>query len=152
MPKRTPGARPRGQKEQGPKPVRVAVVHSLPGRVRFRANPDALRLIRGPGLAELGRSLADTPGVRSAALNPRTGSILLRYDPALLDETGLYTLLLRTDLAPLVSPGAEKPESPGWAYIGYQLFRLFRPPALKPLFTVLGACATSPRRWVPWAV
>jgi Cu2+-exporting ATPase len=119
--------------------MRVAVTHSLPGRVRFRANPDALWSIRGRGLEELSRNIADIPGVRSAALNPRTGSILLYYDPALLNVSGLYTVLLRIDLSPLVSGKTEKPKSPGWSYIGYQLFRFFRPPALKPLFTIAGA-------------
>ena len=136
MPKRTPSARPKGSRH---KPVRVAVAHSLPGRVRFRANPGALRLISGSGLAELGRTIADIPGVLSAALNPRTGSVLLYYETALLDEAELCALLLRIDLAPLVSPEKEKAKSPGWSYIGYQLFRLFRPPALKPLFAILGA-------------
>jgi Cu2+-exporting ATPase len=95
--------------------------------------------VSGHGLAELGRTIADIPGVRSAALAPRTGSILLRYDPALLDETGLLALLLRIDLAPLVSPGVENPESPGWSYICYQLFRFFRPPVLRPVFAILEA-------------
>ena len=139
MPKLMPSVKPRGPKAPGPELMRVEVVHSLPGRVRFRANPDALRLLRGRGIAGLSRTIADIPGVRSAALNPRTGSILLYYETALLDATELYTLLLCIDLAPLVSPETEKTKIPGWSYIGYQLFRFFCPPALKPLFTILGA-------------
>jgi Cu2+-exporting ATPase len=118
--------------------VRVALAHSLPGRVRFRANPDILRSIQG-GLGELSRNIADIPGVRSAALNPRTGSILLYYDPALLNEAGLYARLLRIDFTTPVCGKAEKTKSPGWSYIGYQLFRFFCPPALRPLFTIAGA-------------
>ncbi|WP_010258639.1 heavy metal translocating P-type ATPase [Treponema primitia] len=121
--------------------MQVALVHSLPGRVRFRANPDTLKLCSSSGLAGISRNIADIPGVRSVAFNPRTGSILLYYDSALLDKAGIFGILLHIDMVSLipVAAPAEKKESPGWSYIGYQLFRFLRPPALKPLFTIVGA-------------
>ncbi|AEF83576.1 heavy metal translocating P-type ATPase [Treponema primitia ZAS-2] len=123
--------------------MRAAVVHSLPGRIRLRTNPDTLRACGSPAMAGMARELSEIPGVRSAALNPRTGSILLHYDTGLLDEKGLCGILGQIDLEALIAsvPRTEEKEesSPGWAYIAYQLFRLFRPPALKPLFTILGA-------------
>jgi Cu2+-exporting ATPase len=125
--------------------MRIALVHSLPGRARFRTNPDTLKACRTVILARIARELSEIDGVKSAALNPRTGSVLLHYDAALLGEPELYGLLQTIDLAALSRPPAGKAaevqekESPGWSYLGYQLFRFFRPPALKPFFTLLGA-------------
>lgn len=52
----------------------------LPGRVRW----DATKLVENPKLAErVAHSLADHPDVRNVVANPRTGRILVEYNPAL---------------------------------------------------------------------
>jgi Cu2+-exporting ATPase len=66
----------------------------------------------------------------------------LYYDPALIEQAHLLGMLLRIDLSALIPADAdapaEKKESPGWSYIGYQLFRFLRPPALRPFFAITG--------------
>ncbi|MDR1903197.1 MAG: heavy metal translocating P-type ATPase [Treponema sp.] len=118
--------------------MRVAVVHELPGRVRFRANPDALRRYNTAGT---GLQLSELRGVKKVVISPRTGSILILYDIEAVSKEELFNFLKGLAPSPDLIPkkrGEEK-DSLAWSYIGYQLFRIFRPPALKPLFTILGA-------------
>ncbi|MDR1318057.1 MAG: heavy metal translocating P-type ATPase [Treponema sp.] len=144
--------------------MRIAVVHRLSGRVRFRTNPDTLKYYSIP---LIGRELLALDGVKSAVINPRTGSILILYRREAVTADRLLALLQSLHPAPRYSGGngvpgtrrsvdesprpgkkiaaLDRPGSPDrssslvWSYIGYQLVRLFRPPFLKPLFTVLGA-------------
>ncbi len=112
-------------------------VHSIPGRVRYRIDPDTLRVYRYNALAHM---LSDIPGVLSVSVNPRTGSVLLRYDAAALPESHIAEIMsaLPIDELPKNDPKV-KDVSLGWSYIGYQILRSLRPPALKPFLTVLGA-------------
>jgi Cu2+-exporting ATPase len=131
--------------------MRIAVVHLLPGRVRFRINPDTL----DTGLSAcIGRELSGLEGVKSVAVNPRTGSILIFYRQDMVKAAVFLVFLQNLDHP---DKGAESnrriPKAPAkqkqsdskpasslvWSYIGYQLFRLFRPPVFKPLFTIVGA-------------
>jgi Cu2+-exporting ATPase len=103
----------------------------------------------GKDTAGFARALAGIPGVKSVSLAPRTGSILNFYDKHAVSEDAVGEALARAEAPqpvtrkPSAKPGsglAEKPkEELAWSYIGYQLFRFFTPPALKPFFTVLGA-------------
>jgi Cu2+-exporting ATPase len=118
--------------------MRIAVVHALPGRIRFRTSPDTLKYY---STQSIGRELLALEGVKSAAVNLRTGSILILYCQDLVTEAHLGALL--QNLRP-VKEKSEKQATGGssslaWSFIGYQLFRLFQPPFLKPLFTLLGA-------------
>jgi Cu2+-exporting ATPase len=114
----------------------AAMVHALPGRARFRINPDLLRVYQASGIARL---LSQTAGIRAVRVSQVSGSILVHYDTALFDTASL-TRLVRC-IEPPRLPAAKERESriSLWSYLAYQLFRFFCPPQLKPVFTVLGA-------------
>jgi hypothetical protein len=58
------------------------IVHHVPGRIR-------LRLPRAKGksalLEQIKEALSPRPGVRSVAVNPTTGSVIINYDAPLFD-------------------------------------------------------------------
>ena len=138
--------------------MHVVVVHSLPGRVRFRIMPEA----PPSGFAA---SLAGIAGVKSATFTPRTGSVLVFYDDHVTSEkvirqeilgicqtvqkndqfdqtkqnTGQQSTGLQSSLRPPPPEAKKQNEKQRWSYIGYQLFRLFTPPAFKPLVTLFAA-------------
>ena len=121
--------------------MRAVPVHSLPGRVRFRLMPGSLE---DSGASALAKNLGGLPGVTSVSVNPRSGGVLVFYDPAVVSEQELHAALQKTEAkTPPAPQDAQKAEAGrgqfAWSYIGYQLFRLFLPPALKPLYTVIGA-------------
>lgn len=62
------------------------IVSAIPGRIRLRLTDTA-------GAHAMARTLADTAGVLETVLNPRTGSLLVRYDPSLLSLDRLKPLL-----------------------------------------------------------
>lgn len=64
-------------------------VRILPGRVRLRT--PALR--RAANAAELRKALLTQAGVQDVQVNARVGSLLVHYDPQLLSEETLRTLL-----------------------------------------------------------
>ncbi|MDR3301149.1 MAG: heavy metal translocating P-type ATPase [Spirochaetaceae bacterium] len=114
----------------------ATVVHALPGRVRFRLNPDSLQYFH---TAEITRLVSQSAGIKSARVRPVSGSILVHYDAACLDLAALTALVRGIEPSPVP---AQKKKDEGvtlWAYLAYQLFRLFCPPQLKPAFTLLGA-------------
>lgn len=89
----------------------TSIVSSIPGRLRVR-HPS----LRSRDTAERSRqTLSATPGVQSAEVNLLTGSALVRYDPALVDEPALLGRLAlpepAEDAAPekLAAPGAALP-------------------------------------------
>ena len=123
--------------------MRVAIVHSLPGRVRFRVVPGALA---GKDTSGFAGALANIAGVKSSNFNPRTGSILFIYDTRITSGELIYKALMclahaLPDIESKTGSKAEdnKKDKLAWGYVGYQLFRLFTPLALKPLVTVVGA-------------
>jgi allophanate hydrolase subunit 1 len=73
---------------------RPRIVHGLPGRLRLHL--PALRAL-DPGqrdwLVLWQEALGDLPGIRAVELNPTTGSVLIRYDPARLTEQELVGFL-----------------------------------------------------------
>ena len=121
--------------------MRVVPVHSLPGRVRFRAAPGTLTGA-GAGAAALLKNLEGLSGVIAAAVNPRTGSMLVRYDHRLVSEAAIGQVIRETgvpDTAPGPEPGIKPRETIAWSWIGWQVCRLLVPPAWKPLVTLAGA-------------
>jgi Cu2+-exporting ATPase len=120
--------------------MNVAVVHVLPGRIRFRTDPDTFQK-HSP--VSLGRELSGLQGVRSAAVNPRTGSILIFYHQGIITPAQCFEFLVGFELSEIISTQKKNEQrrqhSLGWSYIGYQLFRLFRPPFLRPVFLMAGA-------------
>ena len=118
--------------------MRVVPVHSLPGRVRFRAMPGGLE---GKDTADLASFVSNIAGVRGASLNPRSGSILVFYDADTTSEKAIHRAIQGIDdPRPVANKAAkERKEKLAWSYLGYQFFRLLKPPSLKPLFTVLEA-------------
>jgi len=112
----------------------VVLVHSLPGRVRFRVTP-------GKDTAGFASTLASTAGVKSASYNPRTGAILVFYDGHITSEKAIFQTIKNLDAArPVAGKTTERQkEKAAWSYIGYQFFRLIKPRALKPVFTVVEA-------------
>ena len=116
--------------------MRAALVHSLPGRARFRVRPGSL-----PRNGHLARELCAVRGVKSVSVTARTGSVLVFYDCRLLSERRLAAALLKIELQPDAAGEDERGgrEGAGWSYIAYQLLRLVIPPRLKPAWTLLSA-------------
>jgi copper chaperone CopZ len=88
-------------------PPILEVRHRLPGRLRLRLAP-----LRGDpeGAARLAASLAAAPGVHEVRAHPRTGSVLVQYDPARVDADELVErarAAAGTDL--VLRPGAPDP-------------------------------------------
>jgi hypothetical protein len=67
-------------------PVLARVVHAVPGRIRLRWPALGADLERIEALAA---ELRAVEGVQSVALSPRTGSIVVAYDPETLAEADL---------------------------------------------------------------
>jgi Cu2+-exporting ATPase len=117
--------------------MRLALVHRVPGRLRFRLNPAVLGRYQHTALA---RTIADMPSVKSAAINPRTGSVLICHEGGIRAEEGIFAAL--EALPPEELPRRDKRSCPpplGWSYIGYHLYRLLQPQSLRPFLTFIGA-------------
>jgi len=122
--------------------MRAVIVHSLPGRVRLRVMPGALA-------PESVQTVGGIPGIKSAQISIRTGSILIFYDYKNIPEESIVRAVRdipleitdktkpkkkagdKTSMAPRVGPV--------WGYIAYQIRRLLIPPALKPWWTLISA-------------
>jgi Cu2+-exporting ATPase len=117
--------------------MRAALVHSTPGRLRFRVNPGALGRCGHTGLA---RAVADIPLVKSAAVNPRTGSILIYHegDGSAAEKISAALGAIRLEEFPR-RDGPPAPPSLGWSYIGYHIYRLLQPKSLKPFLAFIAA-------------
>ena len=83
-----------------PRPARL--VHAVPGRVRIRLDPRELTEEFG---RELLTALTGLPDVQDVRITPRTGSVVITYDPASLDTPRLIDLTRRTSLL-AVTPAA----------------------------------------------
>lgn len=88
-----------------------AIASFLDGRIRFRH-----AALHDPDVAARLHDYLTTslPGVRSARVNSRTGSLLLEYDPEVLDRSTLLDLAARAEslLAP-VREGKGETRVPG---------------------------------------
>lgn len=80
----------------------------IDGRVRLRHE-----LLRKPALAEQVQSMLPTiQGIRSVAVNTRTGSLLVEYDPAILGPEQLLALLRQWEhMTGLITDPAEGPST-----------------------------------------
>jgi Cu2+-exporting ATPase len=121
---------------------KIVLVHQIPGRVRFRAKTDKFNV---SACSHAGKILSELNGIKSCEINPRNKSILIYYETDIFDAEKLLDIANQTvcssiDKAPQPD-GQETQTSIVWSYIGYQLFRFFCPPVLKPVFTVIGAFA-----------
>jgi hypothetical protein len=70
----------------------IRTVHLLPGRVRFQSD-----VLRGDpaGGEKLAERLAGIEGVGSAAANPVSGSVLIRYDEQVVQAELLFVAIVR---------------------------------------------------------
>jgi Cu2+-exporting ATPase len=109
------------------------IVHRLPQRVRLRVKKSELAPY---SIDSLSHGISSIKGITSAAINPRTGSVLIYHntkEAELLEALALFRL----------EDAKERTKSPaksiGWSYIGYQLYRLLQPTKLKWIFTIAGA-------------
>lgn len=84
---------------------RGAVVHVVPGRVRVKLERDELAADSGD---ELRSALLAMPGIREVQLNRRTGSLVIRYDPAELDAPELIELARAANLLALDALAADR--------------------------------------------
>jgi len=80
---------------------RGRVAHAVPGRVRVRLETRALADDRS---SELRRALLTVPDVEEVQITPRTGSVVIVYDPEALDTHGLIDSLRRARLLALDPP------------------------------------------------
>jgi copper chaperone CopZ len=86
----------------------IYLAHQSPGRLRFRLN--WLRERRDAG-AEIADALAQLDGVIEVKVRPFTGSVLVVYDPAAVDDAAIReALLVATDVTGVTLPGHETPE------------------------------------------
>jgi heavy metal translocating P-type ATPase len=115
--------------------LRAALVHSLPGRARFRVSPPELRLYQH---SELARLIADSRGVLSASVNPLSGSILIYYDPSVLGLRQVAVILWNLKPRLQEKPGMEKRQPP-YVFGAIQLIRFLCPAPVKPFLTVFTA-------------
>jgi Heavy metal associated domain 2 len=79
-------------------PRTLRVVHDIPGRLR-------LRLPRGVGAAGLSDVIDRLPGAQSSVWSPRTGSLLIRYDPDVLNAAAITQAV--AEHADLVRPAPD---------------------------------------------
>jgi hypothetical protein len=77
---------------------RGRVVHALPGRVRIRLRREELT---DEFVRELRSALTSLSGVYDVETTPRTGSVVIHYDPAELDAAGLINLARTANLLAL---------------------------------------------------
>ena len=57
------------------------VVHHIPGRIRLRILPSALKLVRG---MDVDKTLGALPGIKGVRINAVVGSVVLEYDSSKL--------------------------------------------------------------------
>lgn len=81
---------------------RARLAHSLPGRVRLRLDP---RELSEENCGEILGALTSLPGVEDVRITPRTGSVVIRFDPAALDVDRLGWLAREAEILAL-EPGA----------------------------------------------
>ncbi|MGE5619932.1 MAG: HMA2 domain-containing protein [Sphingomonadaceae bacterium] len=83
----------------------AVIVHSIPGRIRVRLDKSS----RSPDfMRTLVETLSAVEGVNRVEANPATGSVLLLYDPQVMDPEQLY-LAARSAHLSVVLPGAGRP-------------------------------------------
>lgn len=106
-----------------------AVVHDLPGRMRFRASAGfSLRLAR-----ELAERLDAVDGIVGVRVNPRTGSVLLLYAHERAKKAARLLLSLGEETPPAVTAARqeslpERAEKPSWGpFLRYVFVRPFMP-------------------------
>ena len=87
----------------------IEIAHHLPGRVRLRS-PSLKGALRAG--EEARRYLAQIEGVTSVTVNPCAGSLLLRYDPAVLPPEKVIEVLSAHGYFPAA---AEEGAGPRWA-------------------------------------
>jgi copper chaperone CopZ len=65
----------------------IQVVHALPDRVRLKLH----RLKNNMAYAaEIQRQLHEVPGITHLEANPKTGSLLIQYDPTVIEVLSLH--------------------------------------------------------------
>jgi hypothetical protein len=90
-------------------PRALGIVHNIPGRLRLRLPPGA----RAAGLTDV---LDRLPGAQSTVWSPRTRSLLIHYDPGLLNAADIAravaehaVLALHDDLPGVAAAGGRLP-------------------------------------------
>ncbi|ATB48562.1 heavy metal translocating P-type ATPase [Corallococcus macrosporus] len=94
--------------QRPPRPFRVEVSHALPGRVRLQ--------VRGLGdddVLKLAAWAATLPGVHKASASPAIHSVVVSFDPEVLDARQLLTALCASE--PSTWPAAPEPPRREWA-------------------------------------
>ncbi|MDO3377692.1 HMA2 domain-containing protein [Geoalkalibacter halelectricus] len=76
-------------------------IHSIPGRLRLRH----MTLRNSEVREQLRRHAGRLSGIQELDINPRTASLLVRYDPQVLDSATLHATLEQ------LVPGAARPAS-----------------------------------------
>jgi len=85
-------------------PKRGRVVHAVPGRLRVKLNREELT---EEFSRELRASMTAVQGVQEVRTTPRTGSVVIHYDPAELDVGGLIDLARTANLLALDALAAD---------------------------------------------
>ncbi|QDE91085.1 cadmium-translocating P-type ATPase [Myxococcus xanthus] len=91
-----------------PKPFQVEVLHALPGRVRLR-----VRGLEDDDILKLAAWAATLAGVHKASASPAIHSLVVSFDPEMLDASQLMAALRTSD--PSTWPAAPEPPRREWA-------------------------------------
>jgi hypothetical protein len=83
---------------------RGRVAHAVPGRVRIKIDPRVLADERG---VQLQRALLALPDVEEIRMTPRTGSVVVVYDPDALDMRGLIARIRQARLLAIDPPSGD---------------------------------------------
>lgn len=84
-----PGSRSEGAEAPRPIDEPLRLVHHHPGYLRIRSGAFVQPKDDDPIVAAAQTAAASAPGFRSWALNPKTGSVVVEYEPGALDADDL---------------------------------------------------------------
>ena len=105
-------------------PLAVRVVHASPGRVRVKVPKEAFT---DGALGEAERALGALRGVREVRRNPRAASVVVSYDPGLVDQPALLDAVAAAGMA-IVTPGDDGANGAGDPHYPVALAQLLGTP------------------------
>ncbi|CAM3624413.1 hypothetical protein VA7868_02481 [Vibrio aerogenes CECT 7868] len=76
----------------------VHIAHHIPGRIRLRYKLGIIAHLARFNANDIEKALSNIPAFRNYTLNRSTGSILIEYDPSIVDPTRLEALFSPEDM------------------------------------------------------
>lgn len=107
-------AEPQGARATGAREA-VELVHHHPGRLRLRASAF---VGASDALARVQARLDAMPGIASVEHNPKTGSLLIHYEPGLVEPDAVVAAVAEAADLELPRPTVRDPNKPALVAIG----------------------------------